>query len=58
MSAADHLLPKAADLLQKIAAVKAQKASDYMRKQAAADAEKRDFWKNSPSPPEYQTKSG
>ena len=40
MSVADDLLPKAADLLQRIAEVEAQKASDYMRKQAAADAEK------------------
>ncbi len=43
MSAADDLLPKAADLLQRIAEVEAQKASDYMRKQAAADAEKKEL---------------
>ncbi len=40
ISAADDLLPKAADLRQKIAEVEAQRASDFMRKQAAADAEK------------------
>ncbi len=43
MSAADDLLPKAADLRQKIAEVEAQRASDFMRKQAAADAEKNEL---------------
>jgi molybdopterin-biosynthesis enzyme MoeA-like protein len=43
MSAADNLLPKAADLRQKIAEVEAQRASDFMRKQAAADAEKNEL---------------
>jgi len=43
MSAADDLLPKASDLLQKIAQVEAQKAADFKRKQDAAEAEKRDL---------------
>ena len=43
MSAADDLLPKAADLRQKITEVEAQKASDFMRKQAAAEAEKQEL---------------
>jgi hypothetical protein len=43
MSAADDLIPKAADCRQKIAEVEAQKASDYIRKQAAADAEKKEL---------------
>jgi hypothetical protein len=43
MSAAIDLLPKAADLRQKIAEVEAQKASDFMKKQAAEEAEKRDL---------------
>lgn len=43
VSAADDLLPRAADLLQRIAEVEAQKASEYMRKQAAADAEKKEL---------------
>ena len=43
MSAADDFLPKASDLLKKIAEVEAQKAADFMRKQDAAEAEKRDL---------------
>jgi hypothetical protein len=43
MSAADDLLPNAADCRQKIAEVEAQKASDFLRKQAAVDAEKREL---------------
>jgi hypothetical protein len=40
---ADDLLPKASDLLRKIAEVEAQKAADFKRKQDAAEAEKRDL---------------
>jgi hypothetical protein len=43
MSAADDFLPKASDLLKKIAEVEAQKAADFKRKQDAAEAEKRDL---------------
>jgi hypothetical protein len=50
MSAADNLLPKAADLRQKIAEVEAQKASDFMKKQAAAEAEKRELLENLSKP--------
>jgi hypothetical protein len=43
MSAADDFLPKAADLLHKIAEVQAQKAADFKRKTDAAEAEKREL---------------
>jgi hypothetical protein len=43
MSAADDILPKASDLLHKIAEVEAQKAADFKRKNDAAEAEKREL---------------
>jgi hypothetical protein len=46
----DKLLPSAADCLQKIAVVEAEKASEYMRKQAAADAEKRALYERLQQP--------
>ena len=41
MSALDDLLPKAKDLMKKIAEVEGQKASDMARKMAAEEAEKK-----------------
>jgi hypothetical protein len=43
MSAADELLPNAADLRRKAAEVEAKKASDFMKKMAIEEAEKRDL---------------
>src|SRR3954468_7932806 len=43
MSAADDMLPQAADCRQKIAEVEAQKASDFMRARTAAEAEKQEL---------------
>lgn len=40
-TALDELLPKASDLMKKIAEVEADKASEYMRQQAKAAAEKK-----------------
>src|SRR5262249_9075695 len=47
----DSVLPSAADCLQKIAAVEAEKASEYVRKHAAAEAEKKALYEKLQKPP-------